>query len=88
MNRRQFIKRGAMVAAAVAVAPAAVLTAKDVVIETCATGPIPLIYGAQRVNGFTAYWEFVEYAMLDPRMNVVLHNIQMPEPEEVIFEHA
>lgn len=51
MNRRQFLKDGALAVVAVSVAPAAVLAAKELMIDGDAVGPIPVVFGQFRIHG-------------------------------------
>lgn len=57
MNRRGFLKLGAKALAAVAVAPCLPAAAK-LVIESTATGPVPVVFGAMRSVGTVTYTYF------------------------------
>jgi len=52
MNRRTFIKHGALTAAGIA---AGVSMPTAIVIETCTRGPIPVVFGQRRMNGSIVY---------------------------------
>jgi hypothetical protein len=54
MNRRGFLKLGSMALAGAAVAPKLPVVAK-LVIESTATGPVPVVFGQMRATGRTIF---------------------------------